>query len=72
MTSLVTSGGRITLPKRLRVALNLRPGSKLKLEQGESGEIRLLKFVAGANQEPDRFEPYPATDELLALLNEGG
>jgi AbrB family looped-hinge helix DNA binding protein len=66
----VTTNGRITIPKRLRDALGLHAGSKLKFEQNANGEIRLLRHVAGADREPDRFEPFHATGELRALLRD--
>jgi len=69
MKLIVTSQGRITIPKRIRDALNLRPGSKLLLEQISEGEIRLLRCIPGVGDAPDRFEPFHATNELRALLH---
>ena len=51
----VTSNGRITIPKRLRDALDLHPGNNLKFEQGTDGEILLRRQIAGVGNAPDRF-----------------
>ncbi len=64
----VTSNGRITIPKRLRDALDLRPGNKLKFEQNKNGEILLRRQIAGVDNAPDRFEPFQVTDELRRCI----
>jgi len=64
----VTSNGRITIPKRLRDALDLHPGNNLKFEQGTDGEILLRRQIAGVGNAPDRFEPFQVTDELRRCI----
>ena len=64
----VLSNGRITIPKRLRDALNLRPGDKLKFEQITQNEILLRRQIAGVDSAPDRMEPFQVTDELRRCI----
>jgi AbrB family looped-hinge helix DNA binding protein len=54
----VDKWGRISIPKRIRTALNLRPGDKIKFEAIAEDRIRLLRRVPGTGDEPDRFEPF--------------
>jgi AbrB family looped-hinge helix DNA binding protein len=67
----VDSQGRITIPKRVRDALGLQPGNKLKFERKTEDEIVFLRCVPGHGNGPDRFESFQATDELKALLRGG-
>lgn len=40
-TSTLTSGGRLTVPKEIRVRLNLKPGDKFSFEVGSGDSVRL-------------------------------
>jgi AbrB family looped-hinge helix DNA binding protein len=53
----VDKWGRITIPKRIRTAMDLRSGDKLKLEAISEARIRILRSVPGTDGELDRFEP---------------
>ena len=52
----VTSKGQVTIPKRVRQALGIRPGSKVEFDL-DGGGAR-LKLVKG--QVPSRIEEGPA------------
>ena len=66
MTSTLTSNGQVTIPKKIREALNLQPGCKLNVVLNTSGSLLLEKVVAtpqkshrsvaAKRQTIDRFE----------------
>ena len=66
MTSTLTSNGQVTIPKKIREALNLQPGCKLNVVLNTSGSLLLEKVVAAPHkphrnvaekrQTIDRFE----------------
>jgi AbrB family looped-hinge helix DNA binding protein len=70
----VTSKGQVTIPKPIRDALDIGPGSQVEFVVNREGQIVLRK--AGAGQAtPHRFDrvvgsagPGMSTDELMALL----
>jgi AbrB family looped-hinge helix DNA binding protein len=76
MTTTLTSKGQVTIPKKVREALHLQPGSAVEFAVNASGEVVLRKAgrkPAAAHQ--DRFEAVRGTaqikwrtDELMALL----
>lgn len=52
----VTSKGQVTIPKRVRQALGITPGSKVEFDLGKGGvRLRLVKQRA-----PSRIEEGPA------------
>ena len=72
--SAVTVKGQVTIPKRIRDALDIHPGSQVEFVMNQDGEIVLRK--AGAAAKPlshpfDRFVgilgPGMTTDEVMAL-----
>jgi antitoxin PrlF len=70
----VTVKGQVTIPKPIRDALGIRPGSKVEFTINRQGEIVLRKAGMEAPP-PHRFDrvigiagPGPSTDEIMALL----
>ena len=52
----VTSKGQVTIPKRVRQALGITPGSKVEFDvEGGSARLKLVK-----REEPSRIEDGPA------------
>lgn len=77
MAHQVTVKGQVTIPKRVREYLGIRPGSGVEFEVGPQGEVLLRK--AGKPSKPDRSRSRFAvlrgtrksgmtTDELMNLL----
>ena len=77
MTTTITSKGQVTVPKRIRDATNLAPGSQVDFALNAQGEIVLRKAgkrVTGRKPK-DQFEAARGkadikwrTDDLMALL----
>jgi AbrB family looped-hinge helix DNA binding protein len=72
MTTLVTSKGRVTIPKPVRDRLGIVPGSAVEFELGPDGRVTLTKV--GAKRPKSRFEALRgragkglSTDEIMAL-----
>lgn len=68
----VTVKGQVTIPKPVRDALGIVPGSKVEFVSNQDGEFVLRKAVS--KQEPHPFDllvgilgPGPSTDEIMAL-----
>lgn len=75
MTTTLTSKGQVTIPKHIRKALGLGPGSAVEFAVNREGEIVIHKAGARPSRKPDRFEAARGkadvkwrTDELMALL----
>ncbi len=75
MATTLTSKGQVTIPKQIRDALNLAPGSSVEFAVNKEGEVVIHKVGARAGRKPDRFEAARGkadvkwrTDELMALL----
>ena len=75
MSTTLTSKGQVTIPKRIRDALNLAPGSAVDFEVNRAGEVVVRKADARASRKADRFEAARGkadikwrTEELMALL----
>jgi AbrB family looped-hinge helix DNA binding protein len=75
MATTLTSKGQVTIPKQIRDALDLAPGSSVEFAVNKEGDVILHKVGARASRKPDRFEAARAkadvkwrTDELMALL----
>lgn len=78
MPTTLTSKGQVTIPKRIRDALQLLPGTSVEFSVNAEGEVvlhaaRLPK--AGRATRKDRFDAVRGradvpwrTDELMALL----
>lgn len=56
MTVSVTSKGQVTIPKRVRQALGITPGSKVEFDlEGGGARLKLIK-----SRKPSRIEDGPA------------
>jgi antitoxin PrlF len=75
MATTVTTKGQVTIPKRVRDALGIVPGSKVEFRPGADGQIVLTRAEGeGAGDRPSRFTrirgsagPGMTTDEIMAL-----
>ena len=75
MATTLTSKGQVTIPKQIRDALDLAPGSSVEFAVNKEGELVIHKAGARPGREPDRFDAARGradvkwrTDELMALL----
>ncbi|MGH8292327.1 MAG: AbrB/MazE/SpoVT family DNA-binding domain-containing protein [Gammaproteobacteria bacterium] len=75
MATTLTSKGQVTIPKKVRDALKLTPGSRVDFAVNRDGEVVLHKTAGKAVHQPDRFERARGkaqvkwrTHELMALL----
>ncbi len=75
MATTLTSKGQVTIPKTVRDALQLAPGSRVDFVVNREGEVVLHKAGAKPLRNPDRFEAARGkaqvkwrSDELMALL----
>jgi antitoxin PrlF len=72
--STVTVKGQVTIPKAVRDALDIRPGSAVEFVVNREGQI-VLRKAGGEQPAPHRFDavvgsagPGMTTDELMKLL----
>jgi AbrB family looped-hinge helix DNA binding protein len=68
----VTVKGQVTIPKAVRDALDIGPGSQVEFVSNSEGAFVLRKSVAGPGEHPfDRLlgilGPGLSTDEVMAL-----
>jgi len=75
MSTVLTSKGQVTIPKQIREALHLAPGSVVDFAVNDAGEIVIHKAESAPTGRVDRFEAARGradipwrTDELMALL----
>jgi antitoxin PrlF len=75
MATTLTSKGQVTIPKRVRDALQLSPGDGVEFELNEQGHVVVRRAAPVPAGNPDRFERALGTaqikwrtDELMALL----
>jgi len=73
MSVTVTQKGQVTIPKRVRDRLGIRPGNKVNFEVAEDGRAFLRRSGKG-RVPPSRFERMRGTatsglttDEIMAL-----
>jgi len=76
MATKLTSKGQVTIPKRVRDYLGVRPGSEVEFRRAEDGNIVIER--ADGTRPPGRFDklvgaagPGPSTDEMMELLRGG-
>jgi len=80
MSTTITSKGQVTIPKRIRDALRLRPGSAVDFEVNSQGQVVIVPAKAAASRSvKDRFESARGsatvkwrTEALMALLRDDG
>ncbi|MHB8426072.1 MAG: AbrB/MazE/SpoVT family DNA-binding domain-containing protein [Gammaproteobacteria bacterium] len=75
MNTALTSKGQVTIPKKIRDALQLAPGSRVEFSVNADGQVVLHKAGTLRRGKPDRFERARGraqikwrTDQLMALL----
>jgi AbrB family looped-hinge helix DNA binding protein len=78
MSTTLTSKGQVTIPKKIRDALGLQPGSAVEFDIDERGQIVLRKAEerpVRPPRRPDRFDRARGratikwrTDDLMRLL----
>lgn len=75
MATVLTVKGQVTIPKPIRDALGLKPGTPVDFGVNKEGQVVILKAPGIATQAQDRFEAARGkadikwrTDELMALL----
>lgn len=78
MPTTLTSKGQVTIPKRIRDALHLTPGSAVDFAVNSDGNVVIHKVGVRPSRKPDRFEAARGkadvkwrTDDLMALLRGG-
>lgn len=52
----ITSKGQVTIPKRIRDTMNLKPGCRVVFDVSEDGKIFLRKSGGKEKRRPDRFD----------------
>lgn len=79
MTTTLTSKGQVTIPKHIRDALRLEPGTVVEFTLDAQGEIVLHPAPKARRAAVDRFEAVRGkaevkwrTDELTKLLRDDG
>lgn len=78
MSTTLTSKGQVTIPKRIRDALGLHPGTAVEFSVGAAGEVVLHEARPARVRRrtpPDRFDAVRGradvrwrTDDLMKLL----
>lgn len=75
MATTLTSKGQVTIPKQIRDALNLAPGSSVEFAVNREGEVVIHRTGARPSRKRDRFEAARGkadvkwrTDDLMTLL----
>jgi antitoxin PrlF len=76
MATTITVKGQVTIPKKVRDALKLTPGSRVEFDV-EDGKIVIRKAGGRTSARPDRFERARGaaqvkwrTRDLMALLRD--
>jgi antitoxin PrlF len=71
MTATVTAKGQITIPKAVRDALGVKPGSKVDFKPLDDGHIAIVKQGPKPKGRFDRFRGVATTklttDQIMAL-----
>ncbi len=77
MATTLTSKGQVTIPKQVRDALHLVPGSEVEFGVNHDGEVVLTKAGKSRPRRGDRFEAARGkaqvkwrSDDLMALLRD--
>lgn len=79
MSTTLTAKGQVTIPKRIRDAINLVPGCAVDFAVNREGEVVIYKARARPGRKRDRFDNARGkadvkwrTDDLMALLRGEG
>ena len=79
MATTITTKGQVTIPKKVRDALGLKPGDDVDFVVGDSGEVVVRRAGPESGRptpDPDRFEKvrgcadfkFPSTDEYMKFI----
>jgi AbrB family looped-hinge helix DNA binding protein len=75
MATTVTSKGQITIPKHIREAVEMMPGTRVDFQINDQGRIELVKEGESTSEKERRFRSAIGsatikwnTDELMTLL----
>ncbi|MDZ4348113.1 MAG: AbrB/MazE/SpoVT family DNA-binding domain-containing protein [Xanthomonadaceae bacterium] len=75
MATTLTSKGQVTIPKHIRDAMDLTPGSSVEFAVNREGEVVIHRTGARPGRKHDRFEAVRGkadvkwrTDDLMSLL----
>lgn len=78
MPTTLTSKGQVTIPKHIREALHLHPGTSVDFAVNAGGELVIHPARARRGKTADRFDTVRGsadvkwrTDELMKLLRDG-
>jgi antitoxin PrlF len=75
MSAIVTSKGRITIPKHIHDSMHTSPGCKVDFQINKQGKVEMVKEGAALSEKELRFRSVIGsatikwdTDELMKLL----
>lgn len=75
MPTTLTVKGQVTIPKQIRAALGLKPGTLIDFAVNREGEVVIHHAKGSLTRKPDRFEAARGkadlkwrTQDLMALL----
>jgi len=76
MQTMMTTKGQVTIPKRIRERLGLKPGAPVEFEASATGEVVIRKPGSKKRMVRDRFDAavgaatvkWQSTAEVMALL----
>lgn len=78
MATTLTVKGQVTIPKKVREALKLKPGSRVEFDVNPAGQVVVQKAGGETTGNANRFAAARGkatikwrTDELMALLRGG-
>jgi AbrB family looped-hinge helix DNA binding protein len=75
MQTMMTTKGQVTIPKRVRDELGLKPGRPVEFEVNDAGEVVIRRSKA-KQRRPDRFDKavgaatvkWKSTAEIMSIL----
>ena len=74
MSTIITSKGQVTIPKKVREYLGVRPGSAVNFELSANGQVVVRGATSGAPKPRSRFAKARgsatvklSTDEIMAM-----
>jgi antitoxin PrlF len=75
MQTMMTTKGQVTIPKRVRDELGLRPGRPVEFDVNDAGEV-VIRKAKEKRRRPDRFDKavgaatikWKSTAEVMAIL----
>lgn len=75
MSTILTVKGQVTIPKQIRDAMGLKPGTSVEFSVNREGEVVIHRAAGPVRRKRDRFEAARGkadvawrTQDLMALL----